>query len=323
MPWKYSMCGDGKIRTFKECLDDKNHQCFDLEIREALYEREQYWQDKAHIGKNISATALIGCLRSTYLERVIDYIAEPKGQWYSLRGELIHKLVERPDYDNPYGKRESEKRLFMELNGITLSGQMDIWRERFLQEGLLKDWKSIGDNGLLYIIRGGAKWEHRWQTNIYGLLAKRNNYLFNKIQIVYLSLMDVVTTGQEAILNEFLVNPPDAKGFRENMISVKLVKEYPSGKKKWACTYNVPDVPIFEEDKVIAFIEPRLEILHAAFEKDEIPPLPTIQDVDPKDRDKLAKLSDIRHEYWKCNGYCPVWEKCVELTPGWDGPQGE
>lgn len=320
--WTKSICGDGKIRTFDECLADRDHPCFDLEIREALYARERY-QDVAHTGTNISTTALLGCLRSTYLERVTDYAAEPKTQWWSLRGQLIHKIVERPDFDNPYEGRRSEKRLFIKVGGVDISGQLDVWRERFLADGLLKDWKSVGDNGLRYIIQEGAKWEHIWQTNIYRALAIANGYRVDKIEIVYMSLMDVVTTGHEAVLHEYLVNEPKNTGFRMNMKATKMVKSYPSGKNKWACYYDIPAVPIYTKEQVMEFIAPKAEILHRAYQTGEAPGLPGIMDVDPKDRHTLLSLTDIRNGYWKCNGYCNVWAECQKLNPGWDGPKGE
>jgi hypothetical protein len=155
MPWTFALCPDESTRTFDECLSCED-ECFDLEIREALFERERNWQAIEHTGDHISATALLGCLRSTYLERLTDYAATPESMWFSLRGELIHRLVERPDMDNPYLRR-SEMRLKARCNGAEISGQLDNYKLRFLEQGILKDWKSIGDNGLQYVIYDGAK----------------------------------------------------------------------------------------------------------------------------------------------------------------------
>ena len=321
MPWIKAICGDGKIRTFEECLNDKDHPCFDFEIREVLYARAMN-PHSAHTGKSISATGLLGCLRATYLERIIDYAASPQSMWFSLRGDLIHKIVERPRYENEDGRRETEKRLSLPVNGTSMSGQLDVWRERFLVYRLLKDWKSIGDNGLRYIIQGGAKWDHIWQTNIYKTILEANEYPVDRIQIVYMSLMDVVTTGKPAVLHEFLVNEPKATGFRENMKRAEMVKAYPSGKHKWACHYDIPEVPIYKKQDVLDFIRPRVEILYRAFEHEELPRLPDVSDVDPKDAKTLHAFKDIREGYWKCNGYCDVWRECQKLTSGWNGPSG-
>lgn len=295
MPWRYALCPSGEQKTFDECLACEN-ECFDLEIREALFEREVNHQAKEHTGNHISATALTGCLRGLYLERTTDYAATPKSQWWSLRGELIHKLVERPDMDNPYTRR-SEARLYTEIDGITLSGQLDNWRQRFLEKGVLKDWKSIGDNGLRIIVLEGAKEEHVEQVNIYNLLAMDNGWEAKEIVITYFSLMDVVKTGHVATLAEFLKNPPAKSGKRQRMVgSPVCVKEYASGKCKWEAKYMIPSVPIWSREKTLGIIRPKLKILHNAFEHGIMPP----------------KCSADMQE-WKCDGYCNVAGRCADI----------
>jgi hypothetical protein len=143
----------------------------DIEVREAIFARNAD-QDPTHVGHNINVTSMLGCMRSTYLERTIDYAASPLGMWWTLRGELIHRLVERPDHDNPELRR-SELQLSAELDGIPITGRVDSYKLRFLDYGVLKDWKSIGDNGLQYIIYDGAKEDHVWQTNIYAWLLRK------------------------------------------------------------------------------------------------------------------------------------------------------
>lgn len=245
MPLTHTLCPDGEVLTFDECLAC-DHECFDLEVRETLFERERNWQAAEHTGDHITATSLLGCLRSTYLERITDYAANPESQWYSLRGELIHRLVERPDMDNPYLRR-SEMRLFTELDGMRISGQIDNYKLRFLEQGVLTDWKSIGDNGLQYIVYDGAKEEHIWQTNIYAWLLRRNGYSVRKIEIAYLSLMQIVKTGTLTTFNEYLANAPTKAGKRKHMTGIpQLIKEYVT-KKKWRCSYRVPDVPLFDD----------------------------------------------------------------------------
>jgi hypothetical protein len=49
-----------------------------------------------HIGDYISVTSLLGCLRQLYLERTIDYYVEPPKSWWSLRGSILHRLLENP-----------------------------------------------------------------------------------------------------------------------------------------------------------------------------------------------------------------------------------
>lgn len=292
MPWVKALCPDGQKKTFDECLAC-DHECFDLEVREALFERERNWQAIEHTGDRISVTALLGCLRSTYLERVTDYAATPESKWYSLRGELIHRLVERPDFDNPYLRR-SEIRLHAQLNGFRISGQLDNYKLRFLNMGILKDWKSVGDNALPYVIMEGAKEDHIWQTNIYAWIARQNGYRVDRIEIAYLSLMAVVKTGQVATLHEYLVNPPSRSGRRRHMIGrPRLIKQYPSGRKKWESRYQVPDVPLYNDETVLEFITPRAESLSSAFKSQIMPP-----------------MADEETRRWKCEGYCNVRGLC-------------
>jgi hypothetical protein len=292
MPWTHVLCPDGQKKSFEECLVCL-HECFDLEIREAMFERERNWQAIEHTGERISVTALLGCLRSTYLERVTDYAAHPESQWWSLRGELIHRLVERPDMDNPYLRR-SELRLRAKVNGYEVSGQLDNYKLRFLEMGILKDWKSIGDAGLQYIVFDGAKEDHVWQCNIYAWLGRQNGYRIDRIEIAYLSLMQVVKTGKVVPFTEFLVSPPTRSGKRKNMIGTpRLIREYSSGKRKWECFYRIPEVPIYDDETVTAFITPRLSCLTQAFKAGIMPPVAE---------------DEIRR--WKCDGYCRVRDNC-------------
>jgi hypothetical protein len=292
MPWVKALCPDGTAKTFDECLACER-ECFDLEVREALFERERNWQAIEHTGDRISVTALLGCMRSTYLERKTEYAATPESKWYSLRGELIHRLVERPDFDNPYLRR-SEIRLYANLNGCKISGQLDNYKLRFLNMGILKDWKSVGDNALHYVIMEGAKEDHIWQTNVYAWLARQNGYRVDRIEVAYLSLMAVVKTGRTAALSEFLVNPPSRSGKRRNMIGrPRLVKEYPSGKKRWESRYMVPPVPLYNDETVIEFMTPRVKYLSAAFKAGIMPP-----------------MADEEVRKWKCEGYCNVRSEC-------------
>ncbi len=92
----------------------------------------------------ISVTSPLGCQRGTFLERTTEDAEHPMKMWWSLRSSLIQKLVEREDTEH----RFSERQLKTALDGIPLVGRIDSYQVRFLQYGILKDWKSIGDNGL-------------------------------------------------------------------------------------------------------------------------------------------------------------------------------
>lgn len=296
MPWTHVLCPNGQTKTFDECIACKeDDQCIHITIRETLFEQNANWIKTEHTGSNITASTLTGCLRNVYLERTVPYAAAPESAWYSLRGTLIHKIIERPDMDNPYLRR-SEMRLASEIDGVRLSGQIDHYQERFLKEGLLLDYKSIGDNGLQYIIHDGAKPDHVWQTNIYAWLARQNGYTVNRIQVVYMSLMQVVATGTNATLHEYLANPPAKTGKRKNMIGLpRLVKRYPSGKQKWQCFYRIPQVQVLTDDEIIAYMRPKIFELQQAYQYAAMPP-----------------MADDEMRKWKCADYCHVRAHCDE-----------
>jgi hypothetical protein len=294
MPWTKAQCPDGTITSFEDCLAC-DPGCMDIEVREAIFARNAD-QDPTHVGHNINVTSMLGCMRSTYLERTIDYAASPLSMWWTLRGELIHRLVERPDHDNPEIRR-SELQLSAELDGITITGRVDNYKLRFLDYGVLKDWKSIGDNGLQYIIYDGAKEDHVWQTNIYSWLLRKNGYRVDTIEIAYLSLMQVVKTGTQAGFHEYLASPPAKTGRRRNMTGKPdLIKEYGSGKRKWHCTYAIPHVPLYDMETIENFIRPKARELHSAFTTGAIPGLPSAEVMN-----------------WKCDGYCNVQALCDQI----------
>jgi len=299
MPWTRVKCPDAQEHTFDDCIAC-DHPCCDIEIREALFAHNSN-QDPTHVGTSISVTSLIGCLRSTYLERVTDYAAPPMSQWYSLRGELIHKLVEHPDRDDPDTLRRSEMSclsLFKTgTDEIPISGRIDSYKLKFLKHGTLKDWKSIGDNGMQFIVYEGAKEDHIWQTNIYAWLLRRNGFRVDHIEIAYLSLMAIVKTGQEILWHEYLAAAPSKTGKRKRMVSIPtLVKEYPSGRKKWACVYRVPEVPIYDTETIEDFMRPRILMLNNAFKHGTMP-----------------DMADEETRAWKCNEYCHVKDQCDEF----------
>lgn len=296
MPWTKCLCGDGSTRLLEDCLACDNSVCADQEIKEAVIYRNRH-EATEHTGDHITATSLTGCLRQLYLERTIDYSASIMSRWFTLRGELIHRLVELPDHDEPGDMAFSERRFTAELDGIPISGRIDRYKLRFLKHGMLKDFKSIGDNGLQFIIYEGAKKEHCDQVNIYKWLMEKNGFPVNYIQICYLSLMAVVRTGEPTTFFEYLVAAPARSGKRKHMVgNPRLVKSYLSGKKKWACTYQVPAVPMYDNETIEEFMRPRINHLTAAFKKGIIPP-----------------RCEPEMQAWRCEDYCYARSECERI----------
>jgi len=114
--------------------------------------------------------------------------------------------------------------------------------------------------------------------------------------------MQVVKTGQIVTYTEYLMQPPKAVGKRGNMVGKpRLVREYPSGKKKWACDYRIPKVPIYDDETVLEFVRPRLSELAGAFSEGAMP-----------------WIADEDTRKWKCGGYCSVRAECE----AWERAQG-
>jgi hypothetical protein len=87
--------GLNEYHTFEsgDCLNRCDHQCVPASV--LVHIENQRRVDK-HTGTYLSVTSLLGCLRQLYLERTIDYFVEPPKSWWSLRGSILHRLLENP-----------------------------------------------------------------------------------------------------------------------------------------------------------------------------------------------------------------------------------
>jgi hypothetical protein len=77
------------------CLNGCPNQCMPPSVLVHIENRQK--TDK-HVGEYISATSLLGCKRKTFGERKINYFVEPPRSWYSLRGTLIHNILQNPGF---------------------------------------------------------------------------------------------------------------------------------------------------------------------------------------------------------------------------------
>ena len=96
--WIGNKCpGLEEYHTFesKFCLQECKKQCVPASVLVHIANRSFV---EKHIGKYVSATALLGCLRSLYLERTEEWFQEPPISWYSVRGTLLHAILENPDF---------------------------------------------------------------------------------------------------------------------------------------------------------------------------------------------------------------------------------
>jgi hypothetical protein len=299
MPWKFTLCPDKTLKSFEDCLSC-TAPCFDEEIREILFNENEN-QLEEHTGSNISVSALTGCLRQTYLNRIYDYAATPQSQWWLLRGTLIHKILELIDVTTEELFRRVEKRLTVDIEyepGKTypLSGQLDVYTLKHLKNGKIKDWKTIGDKGMRYRIFDGPSDEHIEQTNFYAYLCRnsKDKWKVDEIEIVYMSLMEIVNSGGIGVVEDYLVNPPkkSMKG-RSSMIGTPMQEAQYGNKSRWSSKYFVPPVPVWSDEKCGSIIKKRMKILVDAFKKEIMPP-----------------KCDPEMQQWRCEKYCNVNPFC-------------
>jgi hypothetical protein len=99
-------------------------------------------------------------------------IEDASDRVWSLFGQVVHTIIERAATDELV-----EKRLFMEVAGKTVSGQIDLY-----QGDTLWDWKTTS----IYSGKDGPKLEWIQQGNINRLLCAENGIEVKKIQYVAL-----------------------------------------------------------------------------------------------------------------------------------------
>lgn len=121
-------------------------------------------------GGDISVTRLIDTPQRRVLERkhknvIVEDVIE---RMFSMWGQIAHGILERSDKEAIV-----EERLYMEVGGWKLSGQLD----RLLTANeSIEDWKTCS-----VFKKDSVAWEQ--QLNIYRLLAHKNGYKVNHLKV--------------------------------------------------------------------------------------------------------------------------------------------
>jgi hypothetical protein len=121
-------------------------------------------------GGDISVTRLIDTPQRRVLERkhknvIVEDVIE---RMFSMWGQVAHGILERSDKEAIV-----EERLYMEVGGWKLSGQLD----RLLTANeSIEDWKTLS-----VFKKDSIAWEQ--QLNIYRLLAHKNGYKVNQLKV--------------------------------------------------------------------------------------------------------------------------------------------
>lgn len=128
--------------------------------------------DPYQSGGDISVTKLIDApqkrvLYAKYKEFVVEDVSQ---RVWALMGQAVHAVLERAQTTAMV-----EQRLYMEINGWSVSGQFD---RLHLDDKCLQDWKVCST----YKSEGDVAWER--QLNCLAELARHNGYNVEKLEVI-------------------------------------------------------------------------------------------------------------------------------------------
>lgn len=129
---------------------------------------------------NISVTSLIQPPYQRQLREKVEVIEDVSDRIWSLLGQSVHNVLERAYPEKEMEDAVVEQRLFTEVNGWTVSGQMDV-----LEGNVLSDFKVTS----VWSRDGKVEWEQ--QLNLLAALCAREydktndkRYLVHSAQII-------------------------------------------------------------------------------------------------------------------------------------------
>jgi hypothetical protein len=122
-------------------------------------------------GGDISVTTLTDTpqrrvLKKKYSKLIVEDVIE---KMFSLYGQIVHGILERSEK-----KAVVEERLYMEVNGWQLSGQLD---RLLTEEKAIEDWKTLS------VFKKNTDGFEK-QLNVYRLLAHKNGYEVNHLRVL-------------------------------------------------------------------------------------------------------------------------------------------
>lgn len=197
---------------------------------------------------------------------------------WALFGQVTHAIIERAATDELV-----EKRLFMEINGKTVSGQVDLWKSKYLW-----DWKTTS----IYSGKDGPKQEWIEQGNINRLLCARNGIEVEGIKYV-------------ALYRDW-----------SKMAADRSKTDYPQSQ------VQIFDLPIWPVDVTEAFVETRIRLHEAAKEKlplcsaEERWAKPEKWALMKKGQKRAVKLYDTEDEALNAASYASLDKHFIEHRPG-------
>lgn len=122
-----------------------------------------------------TVTGLLSPPQRTWLGTFNQRMETPYGSFAALMGTAIHTVLE--SHVNAESGEVAEQRMFAEMHGITVSGQLDLW-----ENGTLFDYKSTRG------VQDEMKPDHYKQVNMNAYLAGLNGLHSENVGIVYIQM---------------------------------------------------------------------------------------------------------------------------------------
>jgi len=192
--------------SFKECLETNSRTCcMPLPLKVSII--VQSFQHPV----GLSVSGLLWCMRKYFWEQTEDFYSTLSGSYYALRGSMVHYVLENPGLDHLVGRVDREtmlaitdavsrltvkkrfsRNITIDGKEIVLTGEPDCFDQ---ETGILHEYKTIADSGEGTILRDGAKAGHQLQTQIYAWILRANGFTVKGIQIHYLTMRRVLSSG--------------------------------------------------------------------------------------------------------------------------------
>lgn len=173
---------------------------------------------------DISITSLIGPPKIFQLKKrhAEELTEDASDRVWTLLGQSVHKVLELAGGET----EQTERRLYININGWTISGQTDLYET---EKKVLSDFKVTSVFSFLL----GTKDTWTQQINLNAMLWRSYGYEVNKGQIV-------------AILRDWQAS------------KAEFDPEYPK------CAVHVVDIPLWSQAECIAFANERVKLHQAA-----------------------------------------------------------
>jgi hypothetical protein len=233
--------GTQELHTFKSgfCLNECPKTC--LPHSALIHIQNKVRVDK-HQGQYVSVTSLTPstCPRQFKLERSMDYYVEPPMNWYSIRGTLLHYILQNPDFGSlvedmqKYVQRmfvrgemdrESDEGRWIEMKWIEMEAQLMDLAAKLPRINHIEDWISETEYEFpLGIING----KERFVRGTIDVLRPKLGHL-----------IDYKTIGDKG-LGVIKKGAKDDHKWQFNMYRLMVERGYPVGQNP--STYTPPKI---------------------------------------------------------------------------------